>query len=117
MASADSPEHMDTIDALLAETRTFPPSEDIRRDALVTGTDLYDEAAVDDEGFWAKQAAEMLDWTEEWTPSSTGKCRSPSGSSVAGSTSRRTASTATLPPATATVSPSSGRGSPATPAR
>ena len=67
MASADSPEHMDTIDALLAETRTFPPSEEIRRDALVTGTYLYDDAAVDDEGFWAKQAAELLDWTEEWT--------------------------------------------------
>ena len=65
MATADgSAEHIETIDALLAENRTFPPSEDIKRDALVTGTFLYDEAAADDEGFWAKQAAELLDWDE-----------------------------------------------------
>ena len=68
MATADgSAEHVETIDALLAENRTFPPPEDIKRDALVTGTFLYDEAAADDEGFWAKQAAELLDWVEEWT--------------------------------------------------
>ena len=68
MATADgSAEHVETIDALLAENRTFPPPEDIKRDALVTGTFLYDEAAADDEGFWAKQAAELLDWDEEWT--------------------------------------------------
>ena len=68
MATADgSAEHVETIDALLAENRTFPPPDDIKRDALVTGTFLYDEAAADDEGFWAKQAAELLDWDEEWT--------------------------------------------------
>jgi acetyl-CoA synthetase len=68
MATADgSAEHTETIDALLAENRTFPPPEDIKRDALVTGTFLYDEAAADDEGFWAKQAAELLDWDEEWS--------------------------------------------------
>jgi acetyl-CoA synthetase len=68
MATADgSAEHTETIDALLAENRTFPPPEDIKRDALVTGTFLYDEAASDDEGFWAKQAAELLDWDEEWS--------------------------------------------------
>ena len=59
--------HSETIDALLAENRTFPPPEDVKRDALVTGTHLYDEAAADDEGFWAKQAAELLDWTQPWT--------------------------------------------------
>ena len=59
--------HSETIDALLAENRTFPPPEDVKRDALVTGTFLYDEAAADDEGFWAKQAAELLDWTQPWT--------------------------------------------------
>jgi acetyl-CoA synthetase len=68
MATADgSAEHAETIDALLAENRTFPPPENIKRDALVTGTFLYDEAAADDEGFWAKQAAELLDWDEEWS--------------------------------------------------
>jgi acetyl-CoA synthetase len=68
MATADgSAEHNETIDALLAEHRTFSPPEDFKRDALVTGTFLYDEAAADDEGFWARQAAELLDWDEEWT--------------------------------------------------
>ncbi len=68
MATADgSAEHIETIDALLAEHRTFPPPDDIKGDALVTGTFLYDEAAADDEGFWAKQAAELLDWDEAWT--------------------------------------------------
>ena len=69
MATADgtAAEHIETIDALLAENRTFPPSDDVKRDALVTGTFLYDEAAADDEGFWAKQAAELLDWDEDWT--------------------------------------------------
>jgi acetyl-CoA synthetase len=54
------------IDALLAENRTFPPPEHIKRDALVTGTWMYEEAAKDDLGFWAKQAAELLDWDTEW---------------------------------------------------
>ena len=68
MATADgSAEHVETIDALLAENRTFPPSEDVKRGALVTGTFLYDEAAADDEGFWAKQAADLLDWDAEWS--------------------------------------------------
>src|SRR5829696_6686933 len=56
----------DTIDALLAEDRMFPPSEAFKREALVTGTFLYDEAAADDQGFWAGQAAELLDWAEDW---------------------------------------------------
>jgi acetyl-CoA synthetase len=68
MATADgSAEHTETIDALLAENRTFPPPETVKRDALVTGTFLSDEAAADDEGFWAKQAAELLDWETEWS--------------------------------------------------
>ena len=57
----------DTIDALYAENRTFPPPERIKRDALVAGTFMYDEAAADDEGFWAKQASDLVDWAEEWT--------------------------------------------------
>jgi acetyl-CoA synthetase len=64
--SADDAAPHDTIDDLLAESRTFPPSEEFRADALVTGTFLYDEAATDDEGFWARQAADLLDWAEPW---------------------------------------------------
>ncbi len=56
----------DTIDALMAENRKFPPSEEFKANSLVTGTFLYDEAAEDDEGFWARQAADLLDWAEPW---------------------------------------------------
>ena len=62
--SDDRPEQ--NIDALLAEDRTFPPSDEFKRDALVTDTDLYDEAAGDDEAFWAAQAAELVHWDREW---------------------------------------------------
>ncbi len=64
--TSTSGEQGDTIDALLAENRTFPPPEHIKRDALVVDTSLYDEAARDDEGFWARQASELLDWSKEW---------------------------------------------------
>ncbi|MGH9135351.1 MAG: acetate--CoA ligase [Ilumatobacteraceae bacterium] len=59
-------EQHDTIDDLLAEARRFPPPDGFKADALVTGTFLYDEAAADDEGFWARQATELLDWTKPW---------------------------------------------------
>jgi len=55
-----------TIDDLLSEGRTFPPPESFKRDALVAGTEVYDEADRDDEGFWARQAADLVDWIEEW---------------------------------------------------
>jgi acetyl-CoA synthetase len=54
------------IDDLLAERRTFPPSAEFKRDALVVDTDLYDEANRDYQGFWATQAAELLTWNTEW---------------------------------------------------
>ncbi len=55
----------DTIESLLAEGRTFPPPEEFKKTALVTGADVYDEAAADFEGFWARQAT-ALDWFEDW---------------------------------------------------
>jgi acetyl-CoA synthetase len=61
---ADEPN--ETIDALAWEDRTFPPSEEFKKDALVVDTAMYDAAARDDEGFWAAQAAELLDWAQEW---------------------------------------------------
>ncbi len=54
------------IDALQWENRRFAPSEAFKRDTLVAGTFLYDEAAQDFQGFWARQAAELLDWSTEW---------------------------------------------------
>jgi acetyl-CoA synthetase len=54
-----------TIEGLLAEGRRFPPPEGFKKDALVVDTHLSDEADVDYEGFWARQAA-ALDWSKEW---------------------------------------------------
>ena len=53
------------IEDLLKEGRTFPPPEHFTRDALVTGTGMYDEAHEDRLAFWAEQA-QALDWFEEW---------------------------------------------------
>ena len=39
---------------------------EFQRDALVTGTFMYDEAREDDEGFWARQAPTCSTWSKEW---------------------------------------------------
>src|SRR5256714_2172876 len=54
-----------TIEAYLLEERTFPPPEGFKKDALVTGTSMYEDAERDWQGFWAKQAL-ALDWFDEW---------------------------------------------------
>jgi len=65
--SDTSPESSEVnIDDLLLESRTFPPSPEFQKQSLVAGTFLYDEAAQDDVGFWARQAADLLDWDQEW---------------------------------------------------
>jgi acetyl-CoA synthetase len=56
----------DTIAALLAEHRTFPPPPNVKADALLTDASMYDEGAEDFAGFWARQAAELLDWDTDW---------------------------------------------------
>jgi acetyl-CoA synthetase len=56
-----------TIDDLLLENRMFAPSADFQRDSLVTGTFLEDEARQDDLGFWARQAADLVTWSTDWT--------------------------------------------------
>jgi acetyl-CoA synthetase len=56
----------ETIESLLAEGRTYPPPASFKKDALVTGAEIYDEADRDREGFWAREAADLLDWFEEW---------------------------------------------------
>jgi acetyl-CoA synthetase len=59
-------EQQDTIDDLSTELRRFPPPDGFKADALVTGTDFYDEAAADDEGFWARRASDLVDWSKPW---------------------------------------------------
>ncbi len=51
----------------MLEVEKFPPPEDFRRHALVTDESLYEEAERDLEGFWARQASELLDWFEQPT--------------------------------------------------
>jgi acetyl-CoA synthetase len=55
-----------TIEALHAEGRTFPPPPKFKKTARIVDAEIYDEAERDFEGFWAGQAADLLDWTEEW---------------------------------------------------
>ena len=55
-----------TIEAWYSEERRFPPPDVFKKDALVTDTSIYDEADEDYEGFWARQAADLLDWVEDW---------------------------------------------------
>ena len=62
---ADNDNH-DTIDALQWEKRTFPPSDAFKKNTLVAGTFLYDEANKDYEAFWARQASELVSWDTEW---------------------------------------------------
>ncbi len=56
-----------TLEALLQEGRTFPPSPEFVARALVTDTSLHDVAAADPEAFWAGQARELLDWETDFT--------------------------------------------------
>jgi acetyl-CoA synthetase len=55
-----------TIEALLAEGRTFPPPPDFKKTARIIDAEIYDDAERDFEGFWARQAADLVDWIDEW---------------------------------------------------
>jgi acetyl-CoA synthetase len=54
------------IQSYQLEERRFPPSEEFKKDALVVDPWMYDDAERDWQGFWAKQALDLLDWSEEW---------------------------------------------------
>jgi acetyl-CoA synthetase len=49
----------------LLEQKTFSPPNEFRQQAVVSDESVYDEAAQDPEGFWAKQA-EALHWHEKF---------------------------------------------------
>src|SRR5262245_56526361 len=59
---ADEP----AIEDYFVEDRTFPPPDGFKADALVTGAELYQEAEADWQGFWARQAADLVTWYDEW---------------------------------------------------
>jgi len=64
---------MSDIDVLLQENRRFEPSEEFRRQAQVSSTQIYADAERDPERFWADMAG-SLEWSRpwdtvlEWTP-------------------------------------------------
>jgi acetyl-CoA synthetase len=54
------------IEDYLSEDRTFPPPPGFAADALVRSAEVYDEADGDWQGFWARQAADLVTWYDEW---------------------------------------------------
>ena len=64
-ADAASAERLGRELEALLEVEKFPPPEDFRRQALVSDWSLHEEAERDLEGFWARQAEELLDWYEK----------------------------------------------------
>jgi acetyl-CoA synthetase len=55
-----------TLDNLLHENRTFPPSADFAAQA-VAKADLYQRAAEDRLGYWADRARETVTWDTDFT--------------------------------------------------
>ena len=62
---------MSSIESVLNESRIFEPSADVLKQAAVPGMEAYRalcaEAEQDYEGFWARQARELLDWQRPFT--------------------------------------------------
>jgi acetyl-CoA synthetase len=62
-----------TLEALLEESRRFPPSPAFRAEANESDAGVYERAAADPEAYWAEWAG-ALEWSEpwervlEWTP-------------------------------------------------
>jgi acetyl-CoA synthetase len=54
------------IEAYYSEDRTFPAPGNFGADALVADDSLYEEAARDREGFWARQARELITWFDDF---------------------------------------------------
>ena len=54
------------IEDIYTEARVFPPSPEFAAAALVNDRSLYDEADADLEGFWARQARELLTWDRDF---------------------------------------------------
>ena len=55
-----------TIENYYVEDRTFPPSADFVASAVAGDRSDYQEAALDYEAFWARQARELLTWDQDF---------------------------------------------------
>jgi acetyl-CoA synthetase len=63
LKTEDLEKHLESM----LEVEKFPPPEDFRNRALVTDESIYEEAERDLEGFWSRQAEELVDWIERPT--------------------------------------------------
>jgi acetyl-CoA synthetase len=62
MADSNTPE----INALLTESRVFPPSPEWRATARINDPEIYARATANPEAFWSSFAV-ALEWMEPWT--------------------------------------------------
>jgi acetyl-CoA synthetase len=67
MATKVSTEDLEKQLESMLDIEKFPPPEDFRQHALVTDESMYEEAAQDLEGFWQRQAEELIDWSDQPT--------------------------------------------------
>src|SRR5256885_5885774 len=65
MATKVSTENLEKQLESMLDIEKFPPPDDFRKQALVTDESMYEEAASDLEGFWSRQADELIDWVEK----------------------------------------------------
>jgi acetyl-CoA synthetase len=56
----------ETIESLLVEGRTFPPSAEFVAGARVQDRAVFADADADPEAFWAARAEELVTWFEPW---------------------------------------------------
>jgi len=60
----------ESIDVLMAEKRTFPPSKEFSQKAHIKSMEeyerLYKWSVEDPEGFWAEMAEEHITWFKKW---------------------------------------------------
>ena len=60
----------ESIDVLLAEKRTFPPSSEFSKKAHIKDLSeyekIYNKSVEDPDGFWAEMAEKQLSWFKKW---------------------------------------------------
>jgi acetyl-CoA synthetase len=65
MATIDTTQLERELEELL-DVEVFEPPEEFREKALWNDPEVYEEAEADWQGWWARQAEELLDWAEPW---------------------------------------------------
>jgi len=58
--------HNPTIEDYYHEERSFAPAPEFAAQAVVSDLSLYDEATADYEAFWARQARQLLSWSQDF---------------------------------------------------